>query len=124
MSDTLTAGAQLRQRIEAELAERELDLDSREAELLDRACTTADAIEALEAAVERDGPTVTGSRGQTVVHPALIEARQQKTVLLRLLNSIDLDGDSTPPASPSARGRAAAQARWRRNPSLKRQASE
>ncbi len=122
MPEAVTAGAQLRQRIEAELAEHELDLDGRETELLDRACATADAIEALEEVVARDGATVTGSRGQTIVHPALVEARQQKLVLLRLLNSLDLIGDSAAPASPSARGRAAAQARWRRSPS-KREAS-
>ena len=51
-------------------------LDARELDALARAGRCADEIELLEAAVNRDGATVAGSRGQVTVHPALVEARQ------------------------------------------------
>lgn len=54
------------------------ELDRRELHLLKRACSAEDHLHELEAAVKRDGATVDGSRGQTVVHPALGEIRQLK----------------------------------------------
>jgi poly-gamma-glutamate capsule biosynthesis protein CapA/YwtB (metallophosphatase superfamily) len=39
--------------------------------LLLLAAAQSDDVSALEAAIERDGPTVTGSRGQTRLHPAV-----------------------------------------------------
>src|SRR4051812_27365302 len=66
------------------------ELDARERELLGRACRCADELVLLEAAVDRDGLTVKGSRGQTVVHPALAECRQLRLVQLRLLGGIEV----------------------------------
>jgi hypothetical protein len=90
-------------------------LDARELHLLERACRCADELLALQVAVDRDGVTTTGSRGQTVTHPALAEARQLRLVQLRLLSALEMvdplaGSRSATPAQ--ARGRAAAQARW------------
>jgi 1,6-anhydro-N-acetylmuramate kinase len=63
-------------------------LDARELHLLERACRCADELLALQAAVDRDGVTTIGSRGQTVTHPALAEARQLRLVQLRLLSAL------------------------------------
>ena len=88
--------------------------DSREVALLARACSTADAIDALEQVVTADGPTARGSRGQVVVHPALAELRQQKLVLLRLLSAIDFGNDQDGETPASRRARHAAETRWNR----------
>lgn len=92
------------------------ELDQRERHLLDQACHTADQISDLEAVVASEGVTTTGSRGQSTVHPALVEIRQARLVLLRLLSVLELAdprGDQT--ATPaSAQARKAANARWGR----------
>lgn len=91
------------------------DLDARERELLARACRCADELALLEAAVDRDGLTVAGSRGQVVVHPALAECRQLRLVQLRLLGGIEVVDPQTAGRSATsgqARGRRAAEARW------------
>ena len=107
-----SAGESLRAALLAELPPG-MEFDSRELALLDRACSCADMIEALDRVVAEEGPTTTGSRGQTVVHPALMEARQQKLVMLRLLRAIELPVEAD--ESPSARrARRAATARWER----------
>jgi hypothetical protein len=91
-----------------------LEFDAREMALLERACTCADAVEALDQVVAEEGPTTTGSRGQTVVHPALQESRLQKIVLLRLLKALDLAADSDDETPAQTRARHAARARWAR----------
>jgi P27 family predicted phage terminase small subunit len=91
------------------------ELDARELHLLERACRCADELAVLEAAVDADGLTVKGSRGQTVVHPALSEARQLRLVQLRLLGAIEMVDPQAAirSATPAqARGRKAAEARW------------
>jgi hypothetical protein len=91
------------------------ELDARELHLLQRACRCADELEALERAVDRDGETISGSRGQTVVHPALSEARQLRLVQLRLLSSIEIadPGAAARSGTPAQqRGRRAAESRW------------
>jgi len=89
-------------------------LDAREAHMLERACRTADDLAVLEATVDKEGATVEGSRGQTVVHPALIEARQLRVVQLRLLSVLELaDPSGQQSATPAqSRARRAAEARW------------
>lgn len=69
------AGADLWASIFGDLADA-WTLDAREIHLLERACKCQDEIVALEAAVALDGETIKGSRGQTIVHPALAAARQ------------------------------------------------
>ena len=96
----------------------EFDLTDAERHLLHEACRSLDRIDALEALVATEGQTVTGSTGQTVLHPAIAEARQQRLVLGRLVKQLDLpDEDEYTPAKPSIntdRARYAAQQRWSR----------
>jgi hypothetical protein len=91
------------------------ELDARELHLLERACRCADELAKLEAAVDRDGVTAEGSRGQVIVHPALSESRQLRLVQARLLGAIELADPkaghrSSTPAQ--ARARKAAESRW------------
>jgi P27 family predicted phage terminase small subunit len=93
------------------------ELDARELVLLEQACRAADHESALQAVVKRDGVTAKGSTGQKIVHPALVEARQQRLVILRLLSAIGLDDDTAAAAATSPasrRARRAADARWAR----------
>jgi hypothetical protein len=93
-------------------------LDAREDALLVGAAQCADEIQALQEAVDRDGAVVRGSRKQTVVHPAIGEARQLRLAQLRLLSGIDLATPSEERASPATlHGRRAAEARWRQEAS-------
>jgi len=92
------------------------DLERGELELLAEVCRTLDEIDALAAAIGRDGVTVAGSTGQTRTHPAINEARQHRLALGRLLSQLalpDLDGASIPKPS-SLRASHAARTRWRR----------
>jgi phage terminase small subunit len=91
------------------------ELDRRELRHLERACVVADRLAELDAAVEREGAMVKGSRGQPVVHPAVSEARQLELVQLRLLASLELEDpehrrERGTPASKAARK--AARSRW------------
>lgn len=107
------AGAELWAAVVGDL-DADWEMDAREEHLLARACRCADDLAALEAAVDRDGATVEGSRGQTVVHPALSEARQLRLAQMRLLGELELTdptaGRSATPAR--VRARRAAEARW------------
>jgi hypothetical protein len=91
-----------------------IEYDARELALLERACTCADAIDALDRVVAAEGTTTTGSRGQTVVHPALQESRQQKLVILRLLTALDLPAEDAAETPAQKRARLAAESRWAR----------
>lgn len=92
----------------------EFELSGPEVELLVEVCRLLDEVEALRAAVARDGMVVAGSTGQPRVHPALGEMRQHRLALGKLLAQLalpDADGESLP--SPvQARGRRGAAARW------------
>ena len=61
------------------------ELDLPETELLIEVCRALDECEALQSAIAEQGHTVDGSRGQVVAHPALVELRQTRQVLGRLL---------------------------------------
>jgi len=67
------AGAELWAEILSDL-EPGWELDSRELHLLKRACRCADELVDLEAAIDRNGVIVTGSRNQTVIHPGVVGA--------------------------------------------------
>ena len=56
------------------------ELDEHELVLLRQACRSADLCDDLQVIVDREGPMVAGR-----VHPALVELRQQRIVLARLL---------------------------------------
>ncbi len=95
----------------------QFDLTEAEHELLAEACRTLDNLDDLAATIATDGVTTTGSAGQTVVHPALTEARGQRVVLHRLLAALALPDDEGVPVQTarSSSARAAANARWNRN---------
>lgn len=113
--DTVTPGEQLRERIATEYEHNGTEPDGREAEMIDRAAATADLIAELEAVLDRDGPTTEGSAGQTVLHPAVPELRQQRAALQRFLSALDFSADGGKQAV-SAGARHAANARWKKRP--------
>lgn len=89
-------------------------LSDAELELLVEVCRALDQCEALQSAITVDGITVTGSKGQSRVHPAVAELRQVRLAVGRLIAQLALpddEGDSVP--SPTTlRARNAAGARW------------
>jgi hypothetical protein len=60
-------------------------LDEHELALLRQAVAVADICEDLQALVDRDGPLVASRLGEPRAHPALVELRQQRIVLTRLI---------------------------------------
>ena len=74
---------------------------------------TLDLIAALENGIRETGPVVNGRPS-----PLIVEARQQRAILVRLLGVLDLPlGDDAPSASGLSASRAAsraAAARWRK----------
>lgn len=60
------------------------ELEQHELVLLEQACRTADMVAALAAAVD-DGPLTTG---EGRIRPEVVEARQQRIVLARLLAAL------------------------------------
>jgi phage terminase small subunit len=108
------AGTELWKSIVGDIAEG-WELDSRELALLERACRCSDELVRLEAAIDADGVTTGGSKGQVRVHPALVEARQLRLTQLRLLGSLELSDPAESVRSPTAsqkRARRAAEVRW------------
>ncbi len=79
-----------------------LVLDEHERRLLLEACRTADHLDALDTAIAADGVLVDGK-----AHPGLVEARQQRITLTRLLASLRLPEDlQRPDTRPQRRGAA------------------
>jgi hypothetical protein len=89
-----------------------------ELRLLEDACRTCDLIDLLQAAINSEGVTATGSQGQTVTHPAVTEIRQHRAVLKQLVTRLalpDAAGDDAGDGrrgSGSDAGRQLAHARW------------
>lgn len=67
----------------------EWDLEKFEISLLVQAVTCVDQLDQLDALVRKDGPVVESPQGPKA-HPALVESRQQKLVLARLLAALRL----------------------------------
>lgn len=109
------AGTNLWKTIHAGLPEG-WELDEREAAVLALACRQADVVADLEAAVKSDGVMVKGSTGQPTVNPAVVEARQGRLAIDRMLGKIVLPQPEKAGGETSASelGRHAAQARWTR----------
>lgn len=110
-----TAGERLRARLDEQFARRDLEPDGRECELIDRAVFVAGLIEQLEASIAQTGPVTSDGK----VAPTVQELRQQDTLLIRLLGQLDLGADEEGEESTTtatARGRQAANARWRKHP--------
>lgn len=68
----------------------EYELAEHERELLLQACRTADALDALQKVLERDGVLNESAQG-TRVHPALPELRQQRITFARLVAALGLE---------------------------------
>lgn len=87
------------------------DLSIPERTALLQASETLDVLAALEAGIRETGPVVDGKPS-----PLLIEARQQRAILVRLLGMLDLRlDDSKDRATATSRAaRAAARNRWAR----------
>jgi hypothetical protein len=78
------------------------------------ACRTADTITRLEDELG-DGPLmVAGSKGQEVVHPAVVELRLQRAAVASLLRQLAIPDDESgwDNLTASQRARRAAHARW------------
>jgi hypothetical protein len=110
-------GAALVARIRAEMAEEGLEPDGREVELLGLAEDLADRIVELEAAIS-DGLTSTAKRGLVRLHPGVVEGRQTRVALARVLSEIQMRDDSKNPVKQRA-----ADHRWRAHNVAKRQVS-
>lgn len=74
------------------------ELDPHELLILTQAARTADTVAALDDLVRDEGEMVESPQGRKV-HPALVEARQQRVTLARLLAAlrIPVEGAGTPP---------------------------
>lgn len=92
----------------------QFELSDSEMQLLTEVCRCLDRLDLLDEAIRELGATVTGSQGQTVVNPAMTEARGQQALLHRLVAALALpDEDGTAvPSGHSIRGQRANAARW------------
>lgn len=66
------------------------ELEEHELALLREAVRCADLLDDLAAVVAKDGPMLLNSRGDVVAHPAVVEARQARVTLTRLVASLRL----------------------------------
>ncbi len=77
----------------------EFDPDEHEAALLREACRTVDQLDLLQAIL--DGRTLVIDSNQGVrVHPALVESRQQRLVLAKLVTALRLPAGIIEDAAP------------------------
>lgn len=93
------------------------DLRPDELRVLEDACREMDLVDALEELVGSEGLTATGSMGQVVIHPAVQEVRQHRSILASLLRSLKLPDEVAESAKETAgdrssAARAAAMSRW------------
>jgi phage terminase small subunit len=91
-----------------------IELDERERSILALAAHQADDLTRLEKAIERDGATVKGSMKQTIVNPAIAEARHARLAISRLMGCISIPDEAAHHAGTdtSRRAQKAARARW------------
>ena len=81
----------------------DFELEQHELSILREACRTADGIDGLQAAVDRDGVLNESSQGIRA-HPALVELRQQRICFARLVAQLGLPtGDQDAEAGGSQR---------------------
>jgi len=83
------------------------DLDEHELCVLTEATRTVGLLDELDAAVRAEGALVDSPQGRKA-HPAIVEARQQRVVLARLLAALRMPvgeaGDEQANARPRRRG--------------------
>ncbi|WP_433361924.1 hypothetical protein ACQPZX_29395 [Actinoplanes sp. CA-142083] len=65
----------------------EFELDEHELSLAREVCRTVDQVDELESIVRRDGAIIESPQGLKT-HPAMVEARQQRIALARLLAAL------------------------------------
>lgn len=70
------------------------ELDEHETTILREACRTADSLDDLQALIESEGLMSETSQGPRV-HPALVEARQQRVTFARLLTALRIPAGET-----------------------------
>jgi hypothetical protein len=92
-----------------DMAARGLEPDCQEQQSLQIAANLQDKVNALNAAIDRDGVTQQLKSGRIVANPAVAEVRQYSLALAKVLDTIRMD---EVPAI-NAKKQAAAQARWR-----------
>ena len=80
----------------------EYDLEQHECALLIEAVRTVDALAELDAAVRSEGAIVEGPSGSRA-NPALVEARQQRITLARVLAALRLPSGDAGDAKVTAR---------------------
>ena len=73
---------------------RDYELDEHETTLLRECCRTADSLDGLQALLDAEGLTSESSQGVRV-HPALVELRQQRLALARLLTALRIPTGET-----------------------------
>ena len=71
----------------------EFDLDPHELTTLREVCRTVDAIDSLQAVVDRDGVMNESAQGARA-HPALVELRQQRLALTKLVAALAIPADA------------------------------
>lgn len=101
------------QRLWRDLTEN-IEFTDVELRILENACYTEDRI-AKERRAIGDHLTVTGSQGQIVAHPLLVNLRQDEAHFAALMKQIDIPDEqenAEPGESRSSRMRAVAQTRW------------
>ena len=87
------------------------EFDAHEVELVAELCRAFDVLEGLEDVVRRDGLLAADGR----VAPAVVEARQQRLLVTKLVGALRLPDESGEALSPkSARAKRAAESRWNR----------
>lgn len=89
-----------------------------ELHLLTETCRCLDTLDDLDRAVRTDGVMALGSKDQTVVNPAVSEARAQRLALRSLLAALAIPGEDgeTVPTARRTSAKAAAAARWSSRP--------
>lgn len=86
-----------------------------EAHVLEQACRCADRIAALAELLADVELVTVGSRGQAIMHPAIVEERMQRDLLAKLLGRLAIPEDDEGEwdgLSASQRARRAARFRW------------
>jgi hypothetical protein len=107
------------------MADSDTQPDARERQILHSACSLKDRVVELEELMKSEPATTSGSKGQIVLHPALVEIRNTHREIAQLLCRIDLapfDDDAggtigiqiSSPGMRSTKARSAANARWRK----------
>jgi hypothetical protein len=91
-----TAGERRVERIVADLAEHHhVEPDARYRELFAVAAEIVDRIERLKELIAEEGETITLKDDRLIMHPGICEVRLQQAALVKVLNSMNLDGPGT-----------------------------